>query len=62
MGDFYKKRLSRNQQLLLPPSLDDYVNKDNAVRAIDAYVELLELSKLRFSNTRKSNRSDGQKT
>jgi len=57
----YKKGLHRKQQLLLPPSLDDYVDEDNAVRAIDAYVELLDVSKLGFANTRKSNRSDGQK-
>jgi hypothetical protein len=45
----------------LPPSIDDYVDEDNGVRAIDAYVELLNLSALEFSNTRKSNRIDGQK-
>jgi transposase len=61
MSGLYKEGLNRNQQLLLPPSLDDYVNEDNPVRAIDAYVELLDLINLGFSNTRKSNRADGQK-
>ncbi len=31
---YYKEGLNRNQQLLLPPSLNDYINEDNAVRAI----------------------------
>jgi transposase len=61
MSDLYKQGLNRSQQLLLPPSIDDYVDEDNNVRAIDAYVELLDLNKLKFSNTRKSNRADGQK-
>lgn len=61
MSELYKQGLNRNQQLLFPPTIDDYVDEDNAVRAIDSYVELLELTKLQFSNTRKSNRADGQK-
>ena len=61
MSELYKQGLNRNQQLLFPPSIDDYVDEDNSARAIDAYVELLDLSKLQFSNTRKSNRVDGQK-
>lgn len=62
MSELYKQGLNRNQQLLFPPSIDDYVDEDNSVRAIDSYVELLDLTKLQFSNTRKSNRSDGQKS
>lgn len=61
MSELYKQGLNRNQQLLFPPSIDDYVDEDNSVRAIDSYVELLDLTKLQFSNTRKSNRTDGQK-
>lgn len=61
MSELYKEGLNRNQQLLFPPSIDDYVDEDNNVRAIDSYVELLDLSKLQFSNTRKSDRVDGQK-
>lgn len=61
MSELYKQGLNRNQQLLFPPSIDDYVDEDNSVRAIDSYVELLNLTKLQFSNTRKSNRTDGQK-
>lgn len=61
MSELYKQGLNRNQQLLFPPSIDDYVDEDNGARAIDSYVELLDFKKLQFSNTRKSNRNDGQK-
>jgi len=61
MRELYKQGSNRNQQLLFPPSIDDYIDDDNSVRAIDAYVELLNLTKLQFSNTRKSDRVDGQK-
>jgi len=61
MSELYKQGLNRNQQLLFPPSIDDYIDENNSARAIDAYVELLDLTKLQFSNTRKSNRADGQK-
>lgn len=61
MADIYKEGQDRNQHLLLPPSIDDYVDEDNVVRAIESYVEVLELKRLEFCNTRKSNRNDGQK-
>jgi len=61
MSDYYKEGLNRKQQLLLPPSLDEYVSGDNPVRAIDAYVGLLDWSELGFFDTRKSKRADGQK-
>jgi transposase len=61
MSDYYKEGQNRKQQLLLPPSLDEYVSEDNPVRAIDAYVGLLDWSELGFADTRKSSRADGQK-
>ena len=61
LSELYKQGSNRNQQLLFPPSIDDYVDEDNSVRAIEAYVELLDLKKLQFTNTRKSDRVDGQK-
>ena len=61
MSDYYKEGLNRKQQLLLPPSLDEYVSEDNPVRAIDMYVSLLDWSELGFADTRKSKRADGQK-
>lgn len=60
--DIYKQGQDRNQQLLFPPSIDDYVDENNSVRAIDTYVDLLDLTSLRFKNTRQSDRADGQKT
>jgi len=33
----------RQQQTLLPASLDDYVDEDNAVRVVDVYVDELLL-------------------
>ncbi len=55
----YKNGISRTQPEFFPPSLDDYVTQDNPVRAIDTYVELLDLAELKFTNTFKKRR-DGQ--
>ncbi|HSR55162.1 MAG TPA: IS1182 family transposase [Alphaproteobacteria bacterium] len=40
--------MSRDQPSLFPPCIDDYVGPDNPVRAIDAYVEHLDLKQLGF--------------
>jgi len=45
---FYKTRASRQQSLLMPARIDDYVAADNAVRAIEAYVGILDLARLGF--------------
>lgn len=37
--------------MLLPPRIDDYIAPGNPVRAIDAYVESLDLGVLGFGNT-----------
>ena len=42
--------MSREQSSFLPPHIDDYVGRDNPVRAIDAYVEALDLEKLGFAS------------
>jgi len=39
---------NRDQSTLLPERLDDYIAEDNPVRAIDAFVEELDLRKLGF--------------
>lgn len=39
---------SRQQVMLLPECLDDYVSEDNPVRALDLFVEGLDLAKLGF--------------
>jgi hypothetical protein len=38
----------RRQVALLPESLDDYVDADNPVRVVDAYVDALDLTELGF--------------
>jgi transposase len=38
----------RVQSFLLPESLDDFVNEDNPVRVIDAFVDELDLARLGF--------------
>ena len=54
MSKKYKEGLNRKQQLLFPPSLDEYIDEDNSVRAIDDYVSSLDLKRLGFSDTSKS--------
>jgi transposase len=44
----YKIGHSREQVSLLPPCIEDYVGRDNPVRAIDAYVDSLDLNALDF--------------
>ena len=44
----YKIGHNREQVSLLPPCIEDYVGRDNPVRAIDAYVDSLDLNKLDF--------------
>ena len=60
MSKKYKEGFNRKQQLIFPPSLDEYVDEDNPVRAIDDYVSLLDLKRLGFSDT--SNSLSGQKS
>jgi len=47
----YKQGLERSQGMLLPPSIEEYVTKDNPVRAIDVYVNSLNMEELGFQNT-----------
>jgi len=55
----YKQGLNRKQQLMFPPSLDELVEEDNTVRAIEAYVDTLDIFKLNIK-TKKSLIKDGQ--
>ena len=48
----YHQTLDRHQEMLLPPRIEEYVSKNNTVRAIDAYVETLDLQELGFKNTK----------
>ena len=47
----YQEVQCRNQAILLPAYLDDYVSEHNAVRAIDAFVGTLDLQALGFEHT-----------
>jgi transposase len=51
MARRYKQGTARTQQAMLPPRVEDYVGHDNAVRAIDAFVDTLDLQALGFQNS-----------
>jgi transposase len=42
---------SREQRILFPEILDDYIGEDNVVRFIDAFVDGLEIEELRFDRS-----------
>jgi len=60
MSNKYKEGINRNQQQFFPPSLDEYVDENNQVRAIDLYVEQLNFKELGFDDT--STSLEGQKS
>ena len=47
----YKQGQNRHQLALLPPSIDEYVSEYNSVRAIDAYVDTLDLVSINLKNS-----------
>jgi len=59
MSNIYKKGENRKQQMFFPPSIDEYVSEDNQVRAIEDYVEILDMVELGFTKSA-LNSSDGQ--
>lgn len=60
MSKKYKEGVNRNQQQFFPPSLDEYVDETNTVRAIDLYVEQLDFKEMGFDDT--STSIEGQKS
>ena len=48
MGRFVQGE-DRRQDYLLPASLDDYVSEENPVRAIEAFIDALDLKALEFA-------------
>ncbi len=46
----YQATLNRQQDMLLTPCVEEYVSTHNPVRAIDAYVNTLDLASLGFKN------------
>jgi transposase len=47
----YKQGMERQQGLLLPARIDEYVSQDNPVRAIDVYVDSLDMEAMGFQHT-----------
>jgi transposase len=47
----YIEKMSRKQISMLPDNVEDYVNDDNPVRVIDAFVESLDLKSLGFTKS-----------
>lgn len=50
----YVEGQDRNQIMLLPESIEDFITEDNPVRAIDAFVDGLDLNKLGFAQAEPS--------
>src|SRR5205823_10578003 len=46
----FKTGISREQPSFLPPRVEDYIDRSNPVRAIDAFVDAANLEKLGFRN------------
>jgi len=49
----FKSGESREQGCLLPPRIEDYVGPNNPVRAMDSFVESLDLGKLGFRHAKR---------
>jgi transposase len=49
--DSYIEGLPRNQTFLMPKTIEEYVQTDNPVRFIDAYVNTLDMEKLGFTHS-----------
>lgn len=50
----YQRKHSREQLGMFPEALDERISDDNPVRAIDAYVDTLDLASLHFTNVSSS--------
>ncbi len=44
----FVKGLEREETMLLPPAVDDFISRESPTRAIDAFVESLDLNTLGF--------------
>lgn len=52
MSRRYQQSLNRQQQILLPACVEEYVSQNNIVRAIDAYINTIDVYELGFKNAR----------
>ncbi len=46
----YIEGANRDQRILLPESLDEYISGENPVRVIDAFVDTLDLKQMDFKH------------
>ena len=60
MSEKYKEGINRNQQQFFPLSLDELVDENNQVRAVELYVEQLNFKEMGFDDT--STSFEGQKS
>ena len=51
----YKQGVNRDQVILLPEMVDDYVAENNPVRFIEVFVEKLNLKELEFLHAGREN-------
>jgi len=47
----YIEGVERNQKILFPEAIDDYIKDDNEVQFIEAFVNSIDLAKLGFTHT-----------
>lgn len=50
----HKRGIDRDQLLLLPPSLGDFIDEENPVRVIEAFVDTIDLDKAGYTKVRSS--------
>ena len=48
MSSSHITKIGRKQSLLLPDIIEDYIDKDNPIRMIDAFVDSLDLNEMGF--------------
>ena len=48
--NLYVRGQNRDQLILFPGSIEEYIDEDNAVRVVDSFVEGLDLEKLGFNH------------
>jgi transposase len=56
----YKIGANRQQEMIMPPKIKDYVSETNLVRAIDVYVDTLDMAALGFAYTDAGSALGGQ--
>ena len=50
------KGIDRNQKIMFPEYIEDYISEDNPIRVIDEYVDTLNFEKLGFTKTKEFRR------